>query len=276
MDSEIHHVTDTALMVAAARAIETSREGALINDPFAARLAGERGLALASARGGEWMRIGVSIRTHFIDEVVGDALAADGINTVVNFGAGLDTRPWRMDLPGTLRWIEIDFESILNYKLEILANETPNCAHMPLSADLTRAGDRERVYAAIGREPALMITEGLLMYLPADAVRALAAEAPTDTGIRWWLFDIASAALMRVAHSQGLDQIGKVRPQDHLTGNEIADAAAQTGWRLRRRLTYMSEMARVMAHAIAPMPEISAPTSAPPADDPSGVYLYAR
>ena len=48
-DHEIHNVSDTALMVAACRAMETERPDGLVRDPFAARLAGERGMAIARA-----------------------------------------------------------------------------------------------------------------------------------------------------------------------------------------------------------------------------------
>ena len=44
--SEITHVSDTALLVAGCRAIESERPDALVRDPFAARLAGERGRAM--------------------------------------------------------------------------------------------------------------------------------------------------------------------------------------------------------------------------------------
>ena len=33
-----------------------------------------------------------------------------------NLAAGLDTRPYRMDLPPSLRWIEVDLPDILDYK----------------------------------------------------------------------------------------------------------------------------------------------------------------
>jgi O-methyltransferase involved in polyketide biosynthesis len=46
---EITHVSDTALMVAACRAHETALEDAYVRDPFAARLAGERGVAILNA-----------------------------------------------------------------------------------------------------------------------------------------------------------------------------------------------------------------------------------
>jgi O-methyltransferase involved in polyketide biosynthesis len=38
---EVAHVSDTALMTAARRAMETARPGGLIRGPFAAQLAGE-------------------------------------------------------------------------------------------------------------------------------------------------------------------------------------------------------------------------------------------
>ena len=44
---EIAHVSDTALMTAACRAMETERPDGLIRDPFAAQLAGARGMAIA-------------------------------------------------------------------------------------------------------------------------------------------------------------------------------------------------------------------------------------
>src|SRR5882672_6611311 len=110
--SEITHVSDTALMVAACRAHETELEDAYIRDPFAARLAGERGVAILNALPqANVLRFGLAIRTRFVDELLLEALTAPehSIKTVLSVGCGLDTRPWRLDLAADLRWIEIDF-----------------------------------------------------------------------------------------------------------------------------------------------------------------------
>ncbi|MBZ5621004.1 MAG: class I SAM-dependent methyltransferase [Acidobacteriia bacterium] len=48
-EEQIVHVSDTALMVAACRAMETVRPDGLVRDPFAGRLAGARGMAIARA-----------------------------------------------------------------------------------------------------------------------------------------------------------------------------------------------------------------------------------
>src|SRR5690349_15861462 len=116
IDGKITHVSDTALMVAACRAHETELEDAFVRDPFAARLAGERGVAiLREMPHANVLRIGMAIRTRFVDELLLEALAKYPIATVLSVGCGLDTRPWRLDLAPDLRWIEIDFADVLDY-----------------------------------------------------------------------------------------------------------------------------------------------------------------
>jgi len=62
-------------------------------------------------------------------------------------------------------------------------------------ADLNDASARRVIYECVGTEPALMITEGLLTYLPGELVRAIAGEPPTMCGVRYWLMDLASPAM---------------------------------------------------------------------------------
>jgi O-methyltransferase involved in polyketide biosynthesis len=59
MDIQIEHVSDTALLVAASRALESDRPDGLIRDPFARRLAGDRGMALMkNVAVPQWMELG--------------------------------------------------------------------------------------------------------------------------------------------------------------------------------------------------------------------------
>jgi O-methyltransferase involved in polyketide biosynthesis len=60
----------------------------------------------------EWSMI---IRTSAVDRLIHDALSA-GVDTVLNLGAGLDTRPYRMKLAQALRWAEVDFPRIVELK----------------------------------------------------------------------------------------------------------------------------------------------------------------
>jgi methyltransferase (TIGR00027 family) len=122
-ESAIHDVSDTAFMIARYRAIESSRPDALFRDPFAERLAGDRGKMIVESLPrryfGGWS---VALRTVIIDDYIQAALSK-GDDTVVNIGKGLDTRHYRMDLSESLRWIEIDFPSIITHKESLLTEE---------------------------------------------------------------------------------------------------------------------------------------------------------
>ena len=98
-DPLISNVSDTARWVATYRAVESARPDALFHDPLADRLAGDRGRAIVAAapraiRNGWWL----VARTKVMDDVIIDAIT-DGCDRVLNLAAGLDTRPYRLDLP---------------------------------------------------------------------------------------------------------------------------------------------------------------------------------
>src|SRR5436853_7717232 len=99
VDATLHHVSDTALWVAHYRAEESARPDALFQDPYAQRLAGERGRRIANAMGrtSKYTRWTLVIRTVVIDRFILEAVAA-GADTVLNLGAGLDSRPYRLTL----------------------------------------------------------------------------------------------------------------------------------------------------------------------------------
>jgi methyltransferase (TIGR00027 family) len=273
---EIAHVSDTALMTAACRAMETERPDGLIRDPFAARLAGERGMAIARALPGlETMCFGIGIRSRFLDELLLDTISAYGIATVLSVGAGLDTRPWRLELPATLGWVEVDFPDMLDYKDAIMAAEVPKCHRERLSADVNDASGRESVFAAAGDGPTLMITEGLLMYLPAATIEALAA----TTSVTHWMLDAASAEMSRRVRMDQYESIENVRAADHLDGVQILDALQRRGWTGLRSFRYSRDFMQFAAERVINMfrniPADRRPEPLSP-DDPSGVHLFGR
>src|SRR5512132_739971 len=196
----IEHVSDTARWVAVYRAMESERADALFRDPFARRLAGERGerivAELPRGRSTAWSMI---VRTAVFDEIILDAVTRGGVDTVVNLAAGLDARPWRLPLPPALRWVDVDLPGILAYKAERVGDAPPACRYEAVAADLTDAAAREATLASIGAgaRSALVVSEGLLVYLTAEQVGALAASLHAVPSFRRWLFDLANPLLMK-------------------------------------------------------------------------------
>src|SRR5207302_1890134 len=168
MTAAIEHVSDTARWVALYRAMESERPDALFRDPYARKLAGERGERIvASMRRGRAWAWPMIVRTAVLDELILRAIERDGVDTVLNLAAGLDTRPYRLPLPPALRWIEADFPDVIAYKQGQLNPERPVCVLERVGIDLTDAGRRRALFARIGTaaRQALVVSEGLLIYL---------------------------------------------------------------------------------------------------------------
>jgi methyltransferase (TIGR00027 family) len=278
-NGEITHVSDTALMVAACRALESECTDGFVHDPFAARLAGERGMAMLRALPQpEMMRFGIGLRSRFMDELLLEALASKPIATVLSVGCGLDTRPWRLELSPDLHWLEIDFVDILDYKDALMSRETPRCHRERITADLNDAAQRRTIYAAAGPAPALMITEGLLMYLPAATVEALAAEAWQQSGIADWMSDITTTAFAKPIKMESVRSVRNVQATDLLRGEQILDGVRRHGWVTAARRSYITDVAFAMdriRRLMGDRPEPAGPPSVPP-DDPTGVHRFAR
>ena len=120
----IRNISDTALWVAVYRARETERQDALFRDPFARKLAGERGEQIAKdLRAGQRYEWPYTARTVRFDQIVTEQIN-QGADMVINLAAGLDTRPYRMELPPSLQWIEVDFPAMIDYKEQVLAGES--------------------------------------------------------------------------------------------------------------------------------------------------------
>ena len=197
-DPLVRNVSDTALWAAAYRARENDRPNPLFRDPFARRLAGTRGEQIADklTASDSWAWV---TRTYLFDRFITQEVAR-GADMVVNLAAGLDARPYRMDLPRSLRWIEVDLPGLLAEKEEALAGEKPNCALERIALDLSQTDARRSLFDRLGggAKKALVITEGLLIYLTADEVASLARDLTRPESFRIWVLDLVSPGLLRM------------------------------------------------------------------------------
>jgi methyltransferase (TIGR00027 family) len=194
----ISNVSDKARWMAAFRAAESARPDALFDDPFADTLAGDRGRAIAAAtprliRSGWWW----VVRTKLIDDLIAEALKS-GCDRVLNLATGFDTRPYRLDLPSGLEWIETDLPEIVNEKQRLLKDETARCQLYRLAVDLADARSRAAFLedATSGARNAVVITEGLLLYLSEKQVGALADDLRRKE-IGGWITDLIAPVIVR-------------------------------------------------------------------------------
>ena len=209
-DPLIKNVSDTAFMAAAYRALESERPDALFHDPLAARLAGQHGMRIVAGLPkrvfiGGWT---VVIRTRVIDEQIQSAVA-NGIGTVVNLGAGLDTRPYRMALPESLRWIELDYPHIIDLKETVLKDDMPRCRLERIKLDLADRDARLRALKNITADSnkVLVLSEAVLPYLPEDVVASVANDLRANPAIKYWIVDYFSPEAYRYRQRSGMDKM---------------------------------------------------------------------
>ena len=243
----IRDITDTARWVAAIRAQETERPKPLFRDPFARRLAGERGEAIAAEMAGrvraDWP---MPIRTYAFDSLIREHVASGG-DAVVNLAAGLDARPYRMDLPSSLRWIEVDLPAMIDYKESVLASETPRCALRRVRLDLSNREARRAVFADLGREGQnmLILTEGLLIYLDPQRVTELSEDLAAQPSFRGWVIDLVSPGLRLMLMRQFGSKLEEGQVPFRFGPEEGPGFFAPQGWHSMRVMSLFKTAAKL-------------------------------
>lgn len=196
----INDVTDTATWVAYYRAKESKRKDAIFSDPFAEKLIGERGEKIAQdmAMTGKYTEWAVVSRTIIIDRFIQEQIK-DGLEAVVNLGAGLDTRPYRLKLPSNFKWIEVDFPKMIRAKSDILKNEKPTCDLVRIEADLSNDSERWKALsdAALSSNKVLILTEGVLPYLSLEQVANLSKDIFSQDRFRFWVAEYFDPAVYK-------------------------------------------------------------------------------
>jgi len=247
-DSTIRDIADTARWVAFNRALESERPDALFHDRHARRLAGERGAAIARrmprAATSAWSTI---VRTCIFDEIVLRLVNRERAGAVVNLAAGLDTRPYRLALPATLRWVEVDLAPMVAYKEEALAGERPGCTVERVALDLADRAARRQLFARLAglAERVLVVSEGLLIYLPEEEVTALAADLAAQPSFHWWLIDLRSARLLAYLQKGWNRRLEKAGAAFRFAPQAGADFFRPFGWQALENRSFWAEGERL-------------------------------
>src|SRR5947199_3410380 len=174
----VRNVSDTARWAAYFRAQETARPDALFRDRFAERLCGQHGVDIANTLpdGNQHAWAWVT-RTYLFDHFITQELQR-GVDLVLNLAAGLDARPYRMKLPASLQWIEVDLPGILAYKEEILAGEKPACALERVRLDLADVNARRALFGSESTRQENPRARGRIAYLPERGRSRSSGEGP--------------------------------------------------------------------------------------------------
>jgi methyltransferase (TIGR00027 family) len=228
----VRDISDTALWVAIYRARESERPDAVFRDPFARRLAGERGEKIAAGMRAkaspDWPYVARTVR---FDQIVSEQIK-QGTDMVINLAAGLDTRPYRMDVPASLQWVEVDLPAMIDYKEGILRDEKPRCSLQRVRMDLADVPGRRKLFAELGARAkrVLVVTEGLLVYLARDEVMALGNDLAAQPTFRDWAIDLCSPGLLKMLQKE-LPALSKAGSPLKFGPEEGPEFFSSCGWK---------------------------------------------
>jgi methyltransferase (TIGR00027 family) len=280
MPSTLTHISDTARWIAVMRARETARPDALFQDPLAAVVAGSGGRSIEEMmrHRGQMPDWPIVMRTLVLDEHILRGVA-DGVDMVIDLAAGLDTRPYRLDLPASLTWVDVDFPGILAEKDQLLESEMPRCKVERIATDLSDGAARRKLFAELGRRAtkALVIAEGLLVYLTESDVTGLAQDLAAVPTFRYWTLEVVSASLLiRLNKTVGKRLAAAGMPMQWGTA-QGPHFFEPLGWRLLEARSMFREAAKYKRLPFPMSLFAYLPEGNPPWKHPwAGVCLYQR
>ncbi|HZF13573.1 MAG TPA: SAM-dependent methyltransferase [Thermoanaerobaculia bacterium] len=179
-------IEETSLMVACFRAAESRRPDALVRDPFAVEIAETRLGAAKRAQytGSPLFATTVDLlacRTRVLDErLLAWAVSEDppGIDQLVNLGAGVDSRPYRLPFPPGTAIFPVDSAAVVAWAAGFFGHRPALARVVPVAADLGDPADLLGRLAGAGVQlsrPVGWVLEGVLEFLGRSVAPGLLA-----------------------------------------------------------------------------------------------------
>ena len=160
-------VPETMVQTLYARAKETRKKNAKINDEIAEELVKNLDYDFSKADKDKAMNYGVIARTIVLDRMVEQYLEKNANTIVINIACGLDTRCYRME-GKYLRWYNVDLLETMKIRKRFLTETGPIYQIAKSAMDDSYIDDID--YHC---ENVLVIIEGLTMYLCEKDIRKM-------------------------------------------------------------------------------------------------------
>lgn len=161
-------ISKTLLIPLAARADEMRRESPVIQDSKAAEILSQIDVGDIMIDGGEIATLGILARTKVIDDEIGKMLLKNPDLTILNIGAGLDTRISRID-NGRLRCYELDLPDVIALRKKFFMEND----RVHFIAGSVLDSDWIEELGKLDRGNMVIIAEGLFMYFPIQDIERI-------------------------------------------------------------------------------------------------------
>lgn len=148
---------------------KVSRQGIILKDSMAEKIWDSEAFEIKGKSKSKWLTYNMAMRARIFDDWTKSLLRQNNDALVLHIGCGLDSRCIRINEPYT-NWIDGDFPDVISLRKKYY-NESEHY-HM-ISFD---ASDAEKVKSLPDSDKAVVILEGISMYLKNEQINAMFRE----------------------------------------------------------------------------------------------------
>ena len=194
-------VSDTLFIPLYGKAYVT-KKGIILNDPMAEKIIQDNDFTPGRKSKSRFLSYFMAIRAKVFDDYVSEKIASPGDTVVLNLGCGLDGRSLRVDRKNTL-WYDIDLYDVAQ-KRKMYYDEDENYKILP--RDVTDEG----IFDGIPDDrPAVILMEGLCMYLKREELKKFFARAESHFGEVHILADFYSEKAAKLSkYKNPINEVG--------------------------------------------------------------------
>jgi O-methyltransferase involved in polyketide biosynthesis len=158
-------VEQTLLITLYCKAMEARMPDSLLKDRFADEAVSRLDYDFSKLDLGRDGAVSMALRSKTFDDCTRSFLDRHENPVVLNLGCGLDSRVFRVDPPDAVAWFDVDLPEVIELRRRVYPER--NGGYRLIATSVTDLGWLEQ---AAGRQPAMVVAEGLMPYLPsADA-----------------------------------------------------------------------------------------------------------
>ncbi len=145
---------------------KVSQQGMILNDPSAEKIWKEEAYPIRGKSRSKWLAYNMAMRARVFDDWTDDMLQRNKDALVLHIGCGLDSRYMRVKTHCSA-WVDCDLPEVIEIRRKhFRENET----YRMMALDASRP---EQIGSLPDRDTAIVVLEGLSMYLSNSQVRGL-------------------------------------------------------------------------------------------------------
>lgn len=188
MNINLDGVSETLLITLYAKASESKRKDAIIKDLKSEEILKKIDYDFSKFKKLEKNQLGTVIRTKIIDEIIKNIIEESDSNTftIINLGAGLDTRANRF-IKDNIFWFDIDFEDVIKLRKKFFPELENNKNYTGISSSIL---DYDWIKRVENRGTVIIISEGVLMYINENDIKELIENISKSFPNSHFIFDI--------------------------------------------------------------------------------------